>query len=199
MNRIETIVEYYRRQAIQGACVDLVPYGPEHAEAVVRLRNLPDVRYFLNQTFESTPETQAMWYQGYMARTNDIFWILKDKSGQVVGCNRLYQISATQVEKGSLIVNPDFGRASPIALEADLRALQVAFDHLGVSVTITRTREDNVKMQSMNARFGFKQAGLDHLLGVPYPIFSLARVDFQPTAFESILEYWSNRDERRKT
>jgi len=199
MTGIASQVEKFRRISIQGACIDLVPYVPDYALTVVRLRNLPDVRYFLNQEIESTLDLQETWYENYAKRDDDIFWVLKDKSGIVVGCNRIYDMYPKVLEKGSLIVDPDFGRSLPIALEADLLALQFAFFEIGVGTVITRTRDDNIKMQSINSRFGFKETGQEILRGVPYLVYSLTKEDFSPEPFESIIKHWSRRNERRKT
>lgn len=198
MSGWKVVVQHFRRVPVRGDYIDLLPYAPAHSNAVVRLRNLPEVRYFLNQDFESTLESQQAWAEDYFKRSNDIFWVLQDKLGMVVGCNRLYDISADVLEKGSLIVDPKFSRASPIALEADLRVLRVAFFEIGVEAVITRTRDDNIKMRSMNARFGFKEISRTDVRGVEFPIYSLRKHEFCPDAFESILSHWRRRIERKK-
>jgi RimJ/RimL family protein N-acetyltransferase len=197
MSSVESVVGRLRGGAIVGSCIDLLPYEAADAAAVVRLRNITEVRYFLNQEQASTLDSQLAWTSAYLQRRNDIFWILKDKTGQVVGCNRLYDISADVLEKGSLIVDQEFARGLPIALEADLLALRCAFADFGVGHVLTRTRYDNVKMQSMNLRLGFREIGSEMLRGVQYTVHRLDKADFRPGPFENIVNHWSKRNERR--
>ena len=197
MQTLEQLTRHFRRTPVFGSCVDLVPYAAEDAAAIVRLRNLPEVRYFMNQDGESTVATQDAWHHDYLERSGDLFWVVRNKAGATVGCNRLYNISTDSAEKGSQIVDPEYGRSSPIALEADMLAMKLAFNEFGVRTVIYRTREDNVKVQAMNARFGFREAGEEDLRGVRYFIYRLEREDFHPEAFDGIIAHWSGRSGRR--
>ena len=197
---IALTVAALRHTRIEGLCVDLVPYTAEHAGEVARLRNFPDVRHFLNQAFESTVESQNAWHAGYLQRSGDLFWMIEDKAGRVLGCNRLYDIGQDCVEKGSLIVDPNLARGGPFALEADLLALSCAFGRLSLSSVITRTMPDNLKMQSMNARLGFlplvDEAGQAARDGRDQQIFELRPERFKPAAFAKLIQYWSKRNEQ---
>jgi RimJ/RimL family protein N-acetyltransferase len=196
---IATTVAALRATRIEGLCVNLVPYAAEHAAKVVRLRNFPDVRHFLNQSSVSTIESQAAWHASYLQRRDDIFWMIEDKVGRTLGCNRLYDISAQRLEKGSLIVDPDLARGGPFALEADLLALECAFRRLAVASVITRTMPDNLKMQSMNARLGFVPqlvaTGQEARDERGLHLFELRPERFKPAAFAKLIQYWSKRNE----
>lgn len=195
----ESLVAHYRATPIVGACVTLLPYGPAHAEAVVRLRNLPEVRYFLNQGAPSTMATQAAWAQGYRSRQDDLFWVLVDRAGAVVGCNRLYDIGREHAEKGSQIVDPLHARIGPFALEADLLAIRLAFEVFGVSAVLARVRQDNDKVLSMNRRMGFAPVATELRNEVPFTVLRLDRAAFQPAPLDRLVEYWSQRHEHRST
>lgn len=199
MKAIDAQVNRFRNLVIEGKCIDLVPYEPRYAKPVVRLRNLPSVRYFLNQDHESTPASQHAWYSEYLDRHDDIFWVIKAKDGRFLGCNRLYDITPTALEKGSLIVAPEVAQTLPAALEADLLGLRCAFAGLGVETVITKTRHDNVKMQSINTRLGFQAVGMENVRGIPYSVSSLSKSAFGPEKFEIIINHWSKRHERPRS
>lgn len=198
MKSLEEIVAHYRKTPIRGKCVDLVPFLPEHAPAIVELRNSPEARYFLNQGHESTIESQMAWYEGYSKRKNDIFWVIQDKTGNVVGCNRLYDISEKSAEKGSQIVDQRFTRLAPIAIEADLAVIKLAFD-MNVESVLARIRHDNPKVHSMNEKMGFRRVSEDPVNGVLYYIFKLEKDSFRPEKLDQLIDYWSQRSERAKT
>lgn len=190
------VVAHLRSQVYFGGCIDLVPYTSNYAADIVRLRNLPEVRYFLNQKEESTLESQLAWSKGYGLRSNDVFWVVRSKSGDIIGCNRLYNISNNQLEKGSLIVDPNYARTQPIALETDLFLMKIAFSRFYIDKIVTTVRSENLKTRSMNQRFGFTEVGPEKIRGVTYIQCQLLREVFEPAPFETILNYWSKRNER---
>ena len=198
MGRVEELVAHYRQTPIIGALITLRPYGPEHAEAVVDLRNRPEARYFLNQLPPSTLDTQHRWYEGYLTRTNDLMWVIEDRQGMVVGCNRLYDIRDGVAEKGSQIVDAVAGRSAPIALEADLLAIKLAFQALGTDAVVARVRKDNEKVLSMNQRMGFRVVAAEEINGAMFELLRLERAAFAPAPLDQLINYWSRRDERRK-
>ena len=56
---IQDKVRSYRSTVIIGDCIDMIPYSSEHDPDVVRLRNLEEVRYFMNLPDASSVSTQA--------------------------------------------------------------------------------------------------------------------------------------------
>lgn len=190
------LISYYRTVAIPGRMVDLVPYAAEHHQHVVELRNLPAVRQFMNLDSDATLSTQQRWYGSYQKRSDDLYWVIVAKSRQVVGTNRIYDITGDQLEKGSLIIDPDAARLGPFALEAELLLIRFVFDVLTIPRIITAIATDNVKMLSINARFGFKPVGQRVVRGKEFLVFELRRYDFNPRPLESVVDHWSKRHER---
>lgn len=189
-------VHRHRNAAIIGDCIDMVPYDATHDPEVVRLRNLPEVRYFLNLAEPANIEGQSKWRVGYEDRNDDIMWLLRNKSGEICGINRLYDISKTSAEKGSQIVDPQFARLLPVALESEIRIIDIAFDVYGVREVIATIREDNEKVISMNQRFGFHLDGEVQIRGVNYLRYVLSRKDWSPDSFKKVIAHWSNRRSR---
>ena len=192
---ITAAIARYRQEPLRGRIVDLVPYIADHHARVVELRNSPKACYFLHKETALTLAMQRQWYADYLRRSDDLYWVVAAKSGQIIGTNRIYDISADQLEKGSLVIDEEFARGAPYALESDLLAMRFAFDVLRVQRIITAVRADNAKMQSMNARFGFRQTGERLVRGVSYPVYELEHGDFEPRPFASIIDYWSTRRE----
>lgn len=190
---IADLVRKLRNSVIIGDCIDMVPYGEQHDSEVVRLRNLPDVRYFLNLSEPANVEGQASWRMGYEKRDDDIMWLLRDKSGRFCGTNRLYDINKDAAEKGSQIVDPDFARLLPAALESEVRIIEIAFKILKVPSVIATIREDNEKVKSMNNRFGFAPDGRDDIRGIQYLRYKLQKSDWKPEPFRVILAQWAKR------
>ena len=197
-NKCKDTIAIYRQKAIIGKIIDMIPYDPSYSEEVVRLRNTDRVRYFLNQDYESTLETQHKWYDDYLLRDNDILWMVKNKQGQMIGTNRIYEVDLLQAEKGSLIIDESMALGAPYALESDLIAIRFALDCLDVNKIITKVRLDNEKMKSINTRFGFTQSSIEKIRDIDYFVFELLSNLFNPKPFEDIINYWSNRNERIK-
>lgn len=194
------ILQESRSTLLRGDHVWLEPYSAERAADVVRLRNLPTARYFLHQTEESTLERQAAWHAGYLERNDDIFWVMVSPAdGKAIGCTRLYDWTTTEVEKGSLIVDPAVALAGPVALEAELTIITYAFEKLGVQKVFARTRPDNVKVKSMDTRMGFQPVGSEWSRGFQLDLAVLEKQNFRPEIFTPLLDHWRRRRPASRT
>jgi RimJ/RimL family protein N-acetyltransferase len=186
-------VRRLRESVIIGDCIDMLPYRPEHDAEVVRLRDLPNVRYFLHLTEAPTEAGQAAWRAGYEARGDDVMWLIRDKTGRICGTNRLYDINPVSAEKGSQIVEPDVARVVPAALESEVTIIDLAFGTFNADRVVAQIREDNTQVQSMNTRFGFVQVGATEIRGVPYGTWHLTRAAWNPAPLRAILKHWARR------
>jgi RimJ/RimL family protein N-acetyltransferase len=197
--RLQRIAKY-RRQTLVGDFVDLVPMRPDHAQAVIDLRNTDRARFFLAQRSMLTLESHADWYRGYLARADDLSWVIASPRGEIVGITALYDIAAdgSTAEKGRLVIDENRATAAPIALEAELLILRLAFDTLQVATVLTIVQPGNGKMISVNSRMGFQQCGTRELRSVPYNEYCLSRKEFTPAPLEKILQHWKLRNERGK-
>jgi len=197
-NKCKDTIAIYRQKAIIGKIIDMIPYDPSYAEEVVRLRNTDRVRYFLNQDYESTLETQHKWYDDYLLRDNDILWVVKNKQGQMIGTNRIYDVDQNKAEKGSQIINEEFSLGAPFALESEIILVNFLFKKIGIKKIIAKIRDDNEKTKSMNVKMGFFETNYEIIRGVRYIIYELDNKDYNLSYFEDIINYWSNRNERIK-
>lgn len=191
--QIVACVDRLRAETIVGACIDMVPYGPADDAEVVRLRSLPNVRHFMNLTDQPSLTAQRAWRAGYETRSNDVMWMIRDKCGRVCGTNRLYDIGVFSAEKGSQIVDPQFSRILPAALEADITVIKIAFQQLGMDRVVAFIREDNAHVRSMNERFGFEATADEMRNEVRYIRYCLQRDRWKSDSFDRIVKHWSKR------
>lgn len=180
---------------LEGEIVRLRPYRQSDREKVIELRNTARGQYFLNQGFISTIETQIEWEKGYFSRDNDYYWIIECKETlETIGTTALYDLCEESVEKGRLIVDEVKSLRKPYVLEAELLIIKYAFEELGVSRIITRTKLDNVKMKSINTRFGFNKTGECVINQEVYEIFELANYNQEFfKKYDAIIKKWSRK------
>jgi len=190
---IAAAVNALRRSTIVGKCIDLDPYADVGDIEVVRLRSLPKVRYAMNLTDTPSLAMQAGWRAAYEGRSNDVMWIIRTKSGVVCGTNRVYDISPSVAEKGSLIVDTARTGGAPAALEAEVTVLNTAFQILGVDRVITHVRHENATMRTINSRFGFAWEADFSIRGVTFGRYVLDRRDWRPEPFEELVARFSSR------
>lgn len=186
-------VRHLRSLAIIGDCIDMIPYTSEYDSEVVRLRSIHEARYYMNLSKAPCENDQITWREGYESRSDDVMWIIRNKSGVVCGTNRIYDISKDFCEKGSLIVDPVHARTAPITLESELIVIKTAFDEFDVRGVITHVRPDNLKMNSINDRFGFVRDGEVDIRGENYHRYILSRKSWNPEPFQAILSQWAKR------
>jgi RimJ/RimL family protein N-acetyltransferase len=198
---LATLVESLRNCALVGTVVDLVPYGPEHHEALIALRNDPRASYFLHQPAPLTYDGQARWFAAYQERRDDLQWAILRKDGTLIGGTALYGIAAdrSRAEKGRLVVDDTVAREAPFAVDAELLLLDCAFTHFGLARIDTCVRHDNVVMQQLNARLGFLRTGSHDIRGVEYHDFALTPEQYRPESLRALLATWGRRTHRALT
>lgn len=193
MLRLEEIVKEYRSKLVYGRIVDLSPVQEEDLADIVRMRNDPKMMYFLNQSNIISLEDQKEWYHNYERRTNDLYWTIKDKSGKVVGTNRLYDITDDKCVQGSLMIDTKYSRTAPFAIEGILLSLDFAFNVLDVKTIVNEDRNDNKNMNSLSRRFGFHFLHETNIRGVTYNYYELLRENYKHDEIIEVLDLWLSR------
>lgn len=187
-------VTNYKLLHISGDFINLLPYSEKYIEKIVEMRNVQKVRYFLNQIEPSTFEKQLLWTKDYLERENDLYWVIQSKeTGEIIGTTSLYDIDSIQAEKGRFIIDENVSIQKPYALEAELLIINFAFTTLKLEKLVTCTREDNLKMESINKRFGFEYSDDFLVRGIRYKLFNLNQENYSPMKFEKIINHWKNR------
>ncbi len=193
MNRIKDIVTEYRNKDITGSVINLSPLNDSDLANVVRMRNHPKMMYYFNQAQKITLDSQIDWYMKYIQRDDDLYWVIKDKSGHVIGTNRLYAITQERCEQGSLMIDYTYAMGAPYAAEAILLSLNFAFDKLGVHIVVNENRHDNKNMNSITKRFGFKFIRENNIRGIIYNYYELYPENYKKNDIEELIQLWMSR------
>lgn len=198
MNQILKVVLRYKNGiGLKGICIDLVPFQMKWVNDFVRIRNSEKNRYFFNQPYLITTESQRVWYEQYIQREDDIFWAVLKKSGEFIGTIRLYNIIPDKsiLTQGSFMIDAEDAGEAPYALEAEVLSLDFAFQVLGIKGVINENRSDNKIMNNLSRKFGFQYIKDTDINGIPYKYYILNRQIYfekRETVY-SIIEYWGQR------
>ena len=196
-DRISNIVKEYREKRIEGKLVDLVPFTLVDADNVVEIRNRDKNRYFLNQTYIITSESQTKWYDNYLTRYDDIYWSIYNKQNRFIGTVRVYDIDEENdiCDQGSLMIDEDIASEAPYAVEVEILTLDFIFDILRIGNVINEDRADNKVMNNLTKKLGFKYVKDTKIGNVDYKYYLLSPEDYQKKrdTFAKIIDYWGRR------
>jgi len=177
---------------ISGEIVDLIPYCSDYDEDIIRIRNLKDSKYYLSQNNNLEIKDQKKWAAEYFFKENDYYWIIICKeTKQFIGTTSLYELKNNIIEKGRLVVDPEVSLRKPYVLESEILILDFAFKKLNVEKVITYNKEDNLKMQSINKRFGFEKTHSVNINGNNYFGFLLNKENVTYTKLKKVIKMWS--------
>lgn len=179
-----------RDKIIKGDFIDLVPLRERYFSDVVRIRNQEKSKYYLNQRFDLTIQMQTEWYNEYLKRENDIYWVVLDKKGNVIGTERIYDITGVSCEEGSTIIDENYSMKGPYSVEVILLAMDFCFNNLRVKTVINTDRIDNKNMNSISQKIGFKLLRKIEIRGVPYNYYELTEDNYQRDKILKIIDVW---------
>lgn len=191
-------VEVFKTIKIIGSIVDLVPYTNDYLHEVVVLRNTSRAMYYLNQEKELSEKEQRKWYDNYLKKNDDIYWVIINKKEEFIGTTSLYDINYQQgsAEKGRLVVSKEKSLEGPYTLESELLLINIAFNNLDLKYITTSVKADNLEMQSINKRLGFQFYREVIIRGEAYNQYRLLKADFKSEYFDKIINHWRKRHER---
>lgn len=194
---LEKILLYKQEAVIEGICIDFVPFKMSWIDDFIRVRNVDKNRYFFNQSYLLTVESQKLWYEEYARKDNDIYWCVLNKSGKFIGTMRLYNINIEEsiLTQGSFMIDAEVAGEAPYALEAELMSLDFAFNILKVKKIINENRYDNQVMNNLSKKLGFVFIKDTKVNEVPYKYYILTEENYlkKRNAIFSIIEYWGKR------
>lgn len=178
---------------LQGDFCTLIPIREQDLEAVIKLRNREKNKYFLHQESNLTLEQQKGWYEDYLIRDNDIYWGIWKKNNTFIGTIRIYNIEGDECEEGSCIVDENYAREAPYAVEAKYLLTNYAFETLKLKKMINVIKADNKVMNSFSRQQGYKLMKEIMLGESTYNYYVLECGDFEGEKIEQMLEYWKMR------
>lgn len=194
---MQSLVKEYKEKVLLGQCLDLVPLSTEDSDKIVALRNKDKNRYNLNQDYVLTKENQDAWYQQYKDRTDDLYWCIFEKDGRFLGTIRLYEIDENNktCRQGSFIIDDEYSKEGPYALEAIIRTLDLAFGTLALEKVYNDDRADNKVMNNLSKKFGFVFEKEILVKEVPYNLYSVTEEQYQKKRekIQALIDYWATR------
>lgn len=179
---------------LDGVFCSLIPITEKELPLVVELRNRKKNKYFMNQAYDITLESQKKWHQDYMKRDDDIYWGIWNREYIFVGTIRLYNVEGEVCEEGSCIVDERHAKEAPYAVEAKYLLSRYAFQTLGMRRMINEIRTDNKVMNSLAKQQGFRFKKLVDIGGVQYNYMVLEAERFAGDRIRRLLDYWKERD-----
>lgn len=189
---------FYRENDIEGVCLILHPLALEDSAEIARLRNISKNKYFFNQKFDVTVDSQREWIKHYLEKCDDIYWgICRKSDNRIVGTIRLYNIDFISgiCEEGSYLIDEDYSVEAPYAIESKIMALDIAFDEFGIKCIINKNRFDNDVINRLDDKLGFGEYEDEEIGGIKYQKRVLTINDYRRKRKKlySIVDYWRIR------
>ena len=155
MNQNEAVIRW-KAQKYFGDTIYLRPVDENDAQFIVDMRNQERSRYYLNQEDQSTVEGQLKWYNSYVSRTDDIYWIYCNReTNQKLGTIRLYNMEGKTCEIGSSTADLSVKDSFFSFIEAHSLAMKFALEELRMEKVHAITRVDNKFVDVVLKRLGF--------------------------------------------
>lgn len=130
---------------------------PEDAEYVYALRTDPEFGSNLSAV-TGTVDDQRRWIDSYKtreAKSDEFYYIVERRDGQVCGTVRLYDIGVQEFTWGSWILDRKKPRLA--ALESAVLSFGVGFHGLGLARALVDVRAGNHHAQAFYRRFGMSE------------------------------------------
>ena len=139
---------YLRSNIFHGRTIDIHPYGMEYVDDIIRIRNQPEVKYFLLQDHDITREQQIAWIKKYEGRDDEAGLIIKNKRGEVIGINFFIDYDPATNSMDYARGTFDLARimGMPYALDTFTVLMDLYFDTLKFDLLRTAVKMDNHRL-----------------------------------------------------
>lgn len=140
----------------EGYGVRLRPVRMDDAAFIVWLRGLEHAKSYVG---DSAPDvkSQETWLEDYFRRPGDYYFIIETAACRPVGAYGIYDLRGDSAESGRWIIRPEV----PAAIPSAILALDTAFDKLRLTQLRASTVSTNLRVLSLNRKFGFRQVRVD--------------------------------------
>ena len=138
---------------ILGKYVNLRTAETSDAEFILSLRLDKELGRYIKKTDPSI-EKQKIWIEQKQKKKNDYHMIIELKDTTRVGVIAVYDIKDGVFEWGRWIITPN----SPfyISIESCYRAYDFAFNTLGLNITKSKIRKNNITVLGFHLNYGAK-------------------------------------------
>lgn len=156
----------------------LVPFAPEHAEALYAMNSDPDVMRYLSatQTRDETDQSIAR-VQDRWERLGYGWWtIFLKETDTVVGSACLQNLAHNEdapLEIGWRLMTAHHGKG--YATEAGQAAMDFGFEQVGVDYVCAVARPENTASQKVMQRLGMTHVGLQTHYDMPCVVYEMRK------------------------
>lgn len=147
---------------LYGNKIKLRYYESKDFDLVFKLRNIPEsYDWFYEYEPINSTMTKNWWEQSFTKRDEKNFIIADIKTDEAIGTCSLVHIDFRnrKCEFGRFIINPE-NKSLGASVEAELLALEYAFEHLNMNKVYLEVFETNKSVVDMHKRFGFMQEAI---------------------------------------
>jgi RimJ/RimL family protein N-acetyltransferase len=154
-------IAYLRSTVFVGKIVDFHPYGMEYLEDIIRIRNQPEVKYFLAQSHDITAAQQMEWIKSYEKKDDEFGFIVKNKRNEVVGINFCFnydpQTNSMEMGRGTF----DLARLMGMAYTLDTITMttDLFFDFLQMDLLTSVIKSDNIRLLRFFRKMNWTNTG----------------------------------------
>lgn len=152
----------FKNKIIEGKIVRLVPIEESDLNYIISKRNIESNKYFFNQNKDITINEQKDWYDLYIKRDNDFYYIIKSKITSLnVGMIRVYECDLLFKNGGgcffgSIFVDKTDKTFAPYAKDAAIALIDFVFNQLKLLYIIIDAKDDNELMNKFAIKLGCK-------------------------------------------
>jgi len=186
---------YLRSNIFNGRTIDIHPYGMEYLDDIIRIRNQPEVKYFLLQDHDITPEEQRAWIQKYEQRDDEAGLIIKNKRGEVIGINFF-------LDYDPVTNSMDYGRGTfdlarimgmPYALDTFSLVIDLYFDTLKFDLLRTSVKMDNQRLLKFYKKMNWSFVNTIVIKGYEYQYLELRPGQSMHKVYAHLIEHRENK------
>jgi len=186
---------YLRSNVFHGRTIDIHPYGMEYVDDIIRIRNQPEVKYFLLQDHDITLEQQTAWIKKYEERDDEAGLIIKNKRGEVIGINFFIDYDPATNSMDYARGTFDLARimGMPYALDTFSMLMDLYFDTLKFDLLRTAVKMDNIRLLKFYKKMNWSFVRPITLRGHEYQYLELRPGQSMHKVYAHLIEHRENK------
>jgi len=188
-------IAFLRSNVFHGRTIDVYPYSMEYLDDIIRIRNQPEVKYFLLQDYDVTRESQAEWIKKYEATDDEAGLIIKNKRGEVIGINFFldYDAGSNSMDYGRGTFDLAKIMGMPYALDTFSVIIDLYFDTLKFDLLRTSVKMDNTRLLKFYKKMNWSFVKTTVIKGHEYQYLELRPGQSMHKVYAHLVEHRESR------
>jgi RimJ/RimL family protein N-acetyltransferase len=186
---------WLRSNIFYGRTIEIHPYGMEYVDDIIRIRNQPEVKYYLLQDHDITREEQIAWIKKYEARDDEAGLIIKNKRGEVIGINFFldYDPATNSMDYGRGTFDLAKIMGMPYALDTFTVLMDLYFDTLKFDLLRTSVKMDNHRLLKFYKKMNWDFVHTHTIKGHEYQYLELRAGQSKHKVYAHLIEHRENK------